>query len=279
MWSRCRKSAVEVMPDKLQKFCVISLTQGGRHADNTVDLQEFMIMPVGAKSWKEALRWCSEVFHTLSKVLHTSSVGDEGGYAPNLKKDEDALKVIVQAIEEAGYKPGEDFKIAIDGAVSDWYNEEDKCYHLPKRGTVMTSEQMVDMWEGFVDKYPIISIEDGMGENDWEGWQLMTKRLGHKIQIVGPVRHQHRAHQEGHCSGRSKRSPHQGKPDRHPDRDSRRYPDGSPRRLDGSCLPPLRRDRGYHHCRPRSCAEHLPDKDRRSEQKRAYREVQPAYPH
>jgi enolase len=112
-------------------------------------------------------------------------VGDEGGYAPSLDSDEDALKALVAAMELAGYKPGEDFRIAIDGATSEWYNEEDKLYHLPKRGTVMTSEQMVDMWEGFCNKYPIISIEDGMGENDWEGWQLMTKRLGDRIQIVG----------------------------------------------------------------------------------------------
>ena len=183
-----KKEAVKliglVLPDLGSKF-MLNIINGGKHAGNNIDIQEFMIMPVGAKSFAEALRMCSEVFHVLKKVVPASGVGDEGGYAPNLKKDEDALKVIVQAIEEAGYKPGEDFKIAIDGAVSDWYNEEDKCYHLPKRGTVMTSEQMVDMWEGFVDKYPIISIEDGMGENDWEGWQLMTKRLGHKIQIVG----------------------------------------------------------------------------------------------
>ena len=169
---------------------MMNILNGGAHATNNVDIQEFMIMPVGAKSWKQALQMCAEVFHTLKTVLKengtpAAGVGDEGGYAPNLKKDEDALKVIVTAIEKAGYKPGEDFKIAIDGAVSDWYNEDDKCYHLPKRGTVMTSEQMVDMWEGFVDKYPIISIEDGMGENDWEGWQMMTRRLGHKIQIVG----------------------------------------------------------------------------------------------
>ena len=164
---------------------MMNILNGGAHATNTVDTQEFMIMPVSAKSWKEALRMCAEVFHALKKVVPASGVGDEGGYAPNLDSDEDALKALVAAMEKAGYKPGEDFKIAIDGAVSDWYNEEDKCYHLPKRGTVMTSEQMVDMWEGFVDKYPIISIEDGMGENDWEGWQLMTKRLGHKIQIVG----------------------------------------------------------------------------------------------
>lgn len=169
---------------------MMNILNGGAHATNNVEIQEFMIMPIGAPSFREALRMCAEIFHQLKSTLKANGtpaagVGDEGGYAPNLKKDEDALKVIVQAIEEAGYKPGEDFKIAIDGAVSDWYNEEDKCYHLPKRGTVMTSEQMVAMWADFVDKYPIISIEDGMGENDWEGWQLMTKTLGHKIQIVG----------------------------------------------------------------------------------------------
>ena len=159
---------------------------GGQHATGSnVDIQEFMIMPVGAENFHEALRMCAEVFHALKKVVPASGVGDEGGYAPNLDSDEDALKALVTAIEKAGYKPGDDFRIAIDGAVSDWYSEEDKCYHLPKRGIVMTSEQMVDMWESFVDKYPIVSIEDGMGENDWEGWQLMTRRLGHRIQIVG----------------------------------------------------------------------------------------------
>jgi len=121
----------------------------------------------------------------LKKVVPASGVGDEGGYAPNLDSDEDALKALVTAIEKAGYKPGEDFMIAMDPAVSDWYNEEDKCYHLPKRGTVMTSEQMVDMWEDFVNRYPIISIEDGLGENDWDGWVLLNKRLGHRIQLVG----------------------------------------------------------------------------------------------
>ena len=165
---------------------MMNVLNGGAHATGSnVDIQEFMVMPVGAKSFKEGLRMCTEVFHALKKVVPASGVGDEGGYAPNLESDEDALKALVAAMEKAGYKPGEDFKIAIDGAVSEWYNEEDKCYHLPKRGTVMTSEQMVDMWEGFVNKYPIISIEDGMGENDWEGWQLMTKRLGDRIQIVG----------------------------------------------------------------------------------------------
>ena len=165
---------------------MMNVLNGGAHATGSnVDIQEFMVMPVGAKSFKEALRMCAEVFHALKRVVPASGVGDEGGYAPNLDSDEDALKALVAAMELAGYKPGEDFRIAIDGAVSDWYDQQDKCYHLPKRGTVMSSEQMVDMWEGFVNKYPIISIEDGMGENDWEGWQLLTRRLGSRIQIVG----------------------------------------------------------------------------------------------
>ena len=165
---------------------MMNVLNGGQHAaGSNVDIQEFMIMPVGAESFHEALRMCAEVFHALKKVVPASGVGDEGGYAPNLDSDEDALKALVTAIEKAGYKPGEDFRIAIDGAVSDWYSEEDKCYHLPKRGIVMTSEQMVDMWESFVDKYPIVSIEDGMGENDWEGWALLTKALGSKVQLVG----------------------------------------------------------------------------------------------
>ena len=185
----CARAAAEVTGQSLYNYIggvnaktlpcpMMNVLNGGAHATGSnVDIQEFMIMPVGATSWKEALRMCAEVFHTLKKVVPASGVGDEGGYAPNLDSDEDALKALVTAIEKSGYKPGEDFMIAIDGAVSDWYNEEDKCYHLPKRGTVMTSRQMVDMWADFVEKYPIISIEDGMGENDWEGCQLMTKTL------------------------------------------------------------------------------------------------------
>jgi enolase len=165
---------------------MMNVLNGGAHATGSnVDIQEFMIMPVGAESWKEALRWCAEVFHVLKKVVPASGVGDEGGYAPNLNSDEDALKALVTAIEKAGYRPGEDFMIAMDPAVSDWYNEDDKCYHLPKRGTVMTSEQMIDMWEDFVNRYPIISIEDGLGENDWDGWVKLNERLGHRIQLVG----------------------------------------------------------------------------------------------
>ena len=164
---------------------MMNVLNGGAHASNSVDIQEFMIMPVSAQSFREALRMCSEVFHTLKKVAPSTGVGDEGGYAPNLDTDEDALKALVTAIEQAGYKPGEDFRIAMDPAVSEWFNEADGCYHLPKRGTVMTRQQMVDMWVDFVNKYPIISIEDGMAEEDWEGWKLLTDALGDRIQLVG----------------------------------------------------------------------------------------------
>ncbi|MCL2151865.1 MAG: phosphopyruvate hydratase [Oscillospiraceae bacterium] len=164
---------------------MMNVLNGGAHADNSVDVQEFMIMPVSACCFSEALRMSSEVFHTLKKVVPASGVGDEGGYAPNLAADEDALVALMQAIEKAGYKPGEDFMIAMDPAVAEWFNEEDGCYHLPKRKITMTPQEMVDMWVGFVNKYPIISIEDGMAEDDWDGWKLMTDALGDKIQLVG----------------------------------------------------------------------------------------------
>ena len=169
---------------------MMNILNGGAHATNNVEIQEFMIMPVSAPSFREALRRCAEVFHTLKKTLKengtpAAGVGDEGGYAPNLKKDEDALKVIVQAIEEAGYKPGEDFKIAIDAASSEWWNDEEKCYIQPKSGKKMTQKQLVNMWKNFAEKYPIISLEDGMAEEDWEGWDMLTKALGDKIQLVG----------------------------------------------------------------------------------------------
>mgnify|MGYP000613874703 CR=1 FL=1 len=169
---------------------MMNILNGGAHATNTVDVQEFMIMPVSAPSFREALRRCAEVFHQLKTTLKengtpAAGVGDEGGYAPNLKKDEDALKVIVQAIEEAGYKPGEDFMIAIDAASSEWWNDEEKCYIQPKSGKKLTQKQLVNMWKTFADKYPIISLEDGMAEEDWEGWAMLTKALGDKIQLVG----------------------------------------------------------------------------------------------
>jgi len=169
---------------------MMNILNGGAHAANNVDIQEFMIMPVSASSWHEALRRCTEVFHVLKSVLRekdipVTGVGDEGGYAPMLQKDEDALSAIVAAIEKAGYKPGEDFMIAIDAASSEWYDEEKGHYRLPKAGKVLSREEMVAMWQDFAGKYPIISLEDGMGENDWQGWDMLTRALGRRIQLVG----------------------------------------------------------------------------------------------
>ena len=169
---------------------MMNILNGGAHASNNVDIQEFMIMPISAGSWKEALRRCAEVFHTLKVILKenkipVTGVGDEGGYAPMLKKDEDALALIVAAIERAGYKPGDDFMIAIDAASSEWYEEEQGVYRLPKAGKVLSKKQMVLMWKRLSEKYPIISLEDGMAETDWEGWEMLTKALGKQIQLVG----------------------------------------------------------------------------------------------
>ena len=169
---------------------MMNILNGGAHASNNVDIQEFMVMPLSAGSWAEALRRCAEVFHTLKVILKenkipVTGVGDEGGYAPMLSKDEDALALIVSAIERAGYKAGEDFMIAIDAASSEWYDEEQKLYRLPKAGKIMSRQQLVRYWQRLVEKYPIISLEDGMAENDWEGWAMLTKALGKKLQLVG----------------------------------------------------------------------------------------------
>jgi len=169
---------------------MMNILNGGAHASNNVDIQEFMIMPVGASSFAEGLRFCAEIFHSLKKVLSemglSTSVGDEGGFAPNLEHDEDALSAIVKGIEKAGYKPGTDIMIAMDPAVSEWYVDEDGGYYLlPKAGKKMTREELVKYWVGLCEKYPIISLEDGMAEEDWEGWKLLTAALGEKIQLVG----------------------------------------------------------------------------------------------
>ena len=175
---------------KILPVPMMNILNGGAHASNNVDIQEFMIMPISAGSWKEALRRCAEVFHTLKVILKenkipVTGVGDEGGYAPMLKKDEDALALIVAAIERAGYKPGDDFMIAIDAASSEWYEEEQGVYRLSKAGKVLSKKQMVQMWKRLAEKYPIISLEDGMAETDWEGWEMLTKALGKQIQLVG----------------------------------------------------------------------------------------------
>lgn len=164
---------------------MMNVLNGGAHADNSVDIQEFMIMPVSAPNFREAARMCSEVFHTLRKIAPSTGVGDEGGYAPDLAEDEDALKALMAAIEAAGYKPWDDFRIALDPAVTEWYDPGDGKYKLPKRGTAMTRGELVDMWAGFCGKYPIISIEDGMAEDDWDGWKLLADRLGASVQLVG----------------------------------------------------------------------------------------------
>ncbi|MCD8118317.1 MAG: phosphopyruvate hydratase [Lachnospiraceae bacterium] len=169
---------------------MMNILNGGAHATNTVDTQEFMIMPVGAPSFKEALRWCAEVFHNLSKILKSrglaTSVGDEGGFAPNLSSDEETIETILEAVKAAGYEPGKDFMIAMDAASSEWKSDKGKgFYHQPKSGRDFTSEELIAHWESLVDKYPIISIEDALDEEDWEGWQLLTKRLGGKVQLVG----------------------------------------------------------------------------------------------
>ena len=167
---------------------MMNIINGGKHADNSVNIQEFMIMPVGAESFKEALRMCAEVFHNLKKVLHSkglsTAVGDEGGFAPNLETDEQAIQVILEAVEKAGYKPGDDFRIAIDAAATEMY-QEDGSYFFWKTNIRKSKEEMVDYWADLVNKYPIISLEDGVSEEDWEGWKLLTERLGSKIQLVG----------------------------------------------------------------------------------------------
>ena len=170
---------------------MMNILNGGAHADSAVDTQEFMIMPVGAPSFKEGLRWCAEVFHTLKKLIKemgdVTAVGDEGGFAPNkLTSDEEAIEKILEAIKAAGFEPGKDFMIAMDAASSEWKSEKGKgFYKQPKSGKEFTSDELIAHWEALVDKYPIISIEDGLDEEDWEGWQRMTAKIGHKVQLVG----------------------------------------------------------------------------------------------
>ena len=173
---------------------MMNIINGGEHADNSVTIQEFMVMPVGADSFKQAMQWCAEVFHTLKKVLgakgYATAVGDEGGFAPNLKSDEEAIQVIVEAIEKAGYKPSEQFRIAIDAAATEMYekakaNGKEGQYYWWKIDKYMTVDEMIDFWEDMVDKYPIISLEDALSEDDWDAWKKLTDRLGKKVQLVG----------------------------------------------------------------------------------------------
>ena len=192
------KAAAEAQGVALYKFLggtaahtlpvpMMNVLNGGAHAANNIDIQEFMIMPVGASSFSEGLRWCTEVFHTLAKLLKkdglSTAVGDEGGYAPNLESDEEAIQYLIRAIEEAGYKPYDDFMLAIDSASSEWKAESG--YFLPKHKISYTADELIAYWETMVDKYPIASIEDALDEEDWEGWQKLTAKLGSKVQLVG----------------------------------------------------------------------------------------------
>ena len=196
----CAKAAAESAELPLYKYVggvnanllptpMMNILNGGEHADNNVDFQEFMIMPVGAQSFAEALRWCAEIYHTLKKVLHDAGlgggVGDEGGFAPNVTTNEEPLKYIVEACEKAGYKPGSDIMFAMDPASTEFYNAETGKYVLAGEGRELTSDEMVDYWEALVNKYPIISIEDGMAEEDWDGWKALTDRIGDRVQLVG----------------------------------------------------------------------------------------------
>lgn len=201
----CAKAAAEALGVSLYNYVggcnantlpvpMMNIINGGKHADNSVNIQEFMVMPVGAKSFKECLRWCAEVFHNLKSVLkakgYATSVGDEGGFAPNLKSDEEALQCIVEAIEKAGYKPYDDFRIAIDAAATEMYDEATKIgeegkYYFWKTKQLFTTEELIEYYAQLAEKYPIISLEDGLAEEDWDGWKKLTDRLGKKIQLVG----------------------------------------------------------------------------------------------
>lgn len=168
---------------------MMNILNGGAHAANTVDVQEFMVMPVGAKSFSEGLRWCTEVFHALKGILKerglATSVGDEGGFAPDLESDEEAIEVILEAVKKAGYEPERDFVLALDAAASEWKGSQKGEYVLPKSGVGFTSQELVEHWKKLCGKYPVASIEDGLDEEDWEGWKLLTKELGDRIQLVG----------------------------------------------------------------------------------------------
>ncbi|WMJ80639.1 phosphopyruvate hydratase [Clostridium sp. MB40-C1] len=196
----CARAAAEYLGVSLYQYIggvngkvlpvpMMNILNGGSHADNNVDLQEFMVMPAGAESFSQALRMCSEVFHTLKGILNkkglATGVGDEGGFAPNLNSNEEAIQVIIEAITAAGYEPGKDIFIALDPASSEFFNTETNMYELKGEGKTLTPAQMVDFYANLVEKYPIISIEDGMAEEDWDGWKIMTEKLGNKIQLVG----------------------------------------------------------------------------------------------
>ena len=243
-------------------------------------------MPYGASKFSEALRWGVEVFHTLKGVLkkrgYSTAVGDEGGFAPNLKSNDEALEVVLEAITKAGYKPGEQIGIALDPAASEFYDEESGKYVFKKSDkSERTSEQMVEFWANWVRQYPIVSLEDGMAEDDWDGWKLLTEALGTKIQLVGDdmfVTNTERLAQ-GHREGHRQFDSDQGEPDRHADRNAGSHEDGRRRGLHLGGVAPVGRNRRPVHRRSRGGHQRRPDQDRLGQPHRSHREIQPAAAH
>ncbi len=229
---------------------LMNILNGGAHADNKVDVQEFMIMPVGAKRFSDGLRMGAEVFHALKAVLKkkglSTNVGDEGGFAPDLPSNEDALKLVMQAIEQAGYKPGDDIVLALDCASTEFYDAKKKRYTLESTGDTLTSDQMVAMWADWAKRYPIVSIEDGMAEDDWAGWKKLTETLGDRVQLVGDDLFVTNTDAFGrrHREGDREQHPRQGEPDRYAHRNDRSGGDGTSCELHERDEPPQRRDRG-----------------------------------
>ena len=260
---------------------MMNVVNGGAHADNSLDLQEFMVMPVGAPTFGEGLRWGVEVFHTLKALLHErglpTAVGDEGGFAPDLGTNEDAIKVILEAVERAGYTPGEQVAIALDPATSELYDAEKGTYTLAGEGRTLDSAEMAGYFVDLASRYPIVSIEDGCAEDDWEGWAELTRadRRSRAARRRRPLRHQRGAAAAGHRPRRRQRDPGQGQPDRHAVGDARRDRPGARRRLPGGHEPPLGRDRGHDDRRPRRRLRHGPDQDRRAVALGPRGEVQP----
>ena len=260
---------------------MMNILNGGAHADNNVDFQEFMVMPVGAKSFSDALRWGVEVFHTLKGVLkkrgYNTAVGDEGGFAPSVKSNVEAIEVVLEAITQAGYKPGEEIAIALDPAASEFY-QDGKYVFKKSDKSAKSSDEMVRFWAKWANDYPIVSLEDGLSENDWDGWQNLTKELGGKIQLVGddlfvtnvdvPAR--------GNRQARGQFDPDQGQPDRHRQRNSGRHRPGPSQRLHVDHLAPLGRNRRHLHRRSGGGDRSRPDQDRLSFAHRPHRKIQPA---
>ena len=264
---------------------MMNILNGGKHAANSTDFQEFMVMPVGAESFAEALRWGAEIYHTLKNVLHdggySTNVGDEGGFAPSLGGNAKAIEVILQAIEKTGLRPGEDVYIALDPAMSELYDAKSGLYVLDIEGKKLTSEEMVELWADWVDRYPIISIEDGLDEDDWDGWKMLSAKVGDKVQLVGDDLLVTNVQRIERAIAREvlQLAALQGQPDRHADREHRRHRHEPSRRLVRRGQPSLGRDRRQHHRRPGRRLQHRSDQDRRPGPQRPCRQVQPASAH